>query len=195
MALMKKPIFVGALVLVLLACAGCGGTSPSSAPATVSDQQRDKALDKMIQGSAESEWPGYDKNGYECAYRDTDINNLCPDDLEGIGGGSDGGSSAAPSETVSAENARETAQSYLESQSFSRSGLIDQLKYEGFSVADATYAVGVVAYAGIWNEQAVKTAQSYLDNQSFSRSGLIEQLEYEGFTPSQAVYGVNSTGL
>ena len=97
----------------------------------------------------------------------------------------------APSETAGQENARESAQSYLEGQNFSRKGLIDQLKYEGFSTADATYAVDKVAYRGIWNEQAAGAAKDYLDGQSFSRSGLIQQLEYEGYTPSQAIYGVN----
>ncbi|WP_202409606.1 Ltp family lipoprotein [Halobacillus litoralis] len=33
------------------------------------------------------------------------------------------------------------AQDYLDYSSFSRSGLIDQLIYEGFSTEDATYAV------------------------------------------------------
>ncbi|MYL37347.1 Ltp family lipoprotein [Halobacillus litoralis] len=36
------------------------------------------------------------------------------------------------------------AQDYLDSSSFSRSGLIDQLTYEGFSTEDAVYAVNQV---------------------------------------------------
>jgi hypothetical protein len=102
---------------------------------------------------------------------------------------------AQPSETPGQENAHESALSYLDSGSFSRSGLIDQLDYEGYSLADATYAVNAVAYHGLWNEQAAKSAQWYLDSSSFSRSGLIDQLEYEGFTYAQAIYGVNSVGL
>jgi len=50
----------------------------------------------------------------------------------------------APSETTGQENARESAQSYLDSQSFSRTGLIDQLVYEGFSQAEAEYGVNAV---------------------------------------------------
>ena len=69
------------------------------------------------------------------------------------------------------------------------------MKFEGYSVADATYAVDKVAYRGIWSEQAAGSAKDYLDGQSFSRSGLIEQLEFEGYTPAQAIYGVNQTGL
>jgi uncharacterized lipoprotein YddW (UPF0748 family) len=99
----------------------------------------------------------------------------------------------APDESVAQENAREAAESYLDTQAFSRKGLIEQLEYEGYSTKDATYAVGAIAVD--WKEQAAKSAASYLDTQAFSRSGLIEQLEYEGFTHRQAVYGVNQTGL
>jgi hypothetical protein len=76
---------------------------------------------------------------------------------------------------------------------FSRKGLIEQLKFEGYSTKDATY--GVDALKANWNEQAALKAADYLDMSSFSRSGLIEQLEFEGFTSSQAKYGVKSTGL
>jgi hypothetical protein len=73
---------------------------------------------------------------------------------------------------------------------FSRSGLIDQLEYEGFSTADATYAVDSLTVN--WNEQAALSAKQYLEMTPFSKSGLIEQLEYEGFTSAQAEYGANA---
>lgn len=95
--------------------------------------------------------------------------------------------------TVSQEQARRSAESYLEFSAFSRTGLIDQLKYEGFSDQDATF--GVDAVNPDWNEQAAKSAASYLEFSSFSRQGLIDQLLYEGFTPEQAEYGVSTTGL
>jgi hypothetical protein len=91
-------------------------------------------------------------------------------------------------ETSGQENARESAESYLSFQAFSRAGLIKQLKFEGYSTADATYAVDNVVVD--WNEQAAKSAQSYLDLQSFSRDGLMRQLLFEGFTRAQAEYGV-----
>ena len=100
---------------------------------------------------------------------------------------------AAPKETVSESNARKKAASYLEYSAFSRSGLIEQLEYEGFSNQDATY--GADAVGANWNEQAAKSAASYLKSSAFSRSGLIKQLEYEGFTTAQAEYGVSTTGL
>jgi SOS response regulatory protein OraA/RecX len=97
--------------------------------------------------------------------------------------------SAETSATASQENALKSAESYLEFESFSESGLVGQLKSEGFSTADAQYGV---SHIGVdWNEQAVKSAESYLEFESFSESGLVGQLESEGFTASQAEYGVS----
>jgi hypothetical protein len=96
-------------------------------------------------------------------------------------------------ETVSQENARKSAKNYLDTLAFSRTGLIKQLEFEGFSTEDATYAVD--ALNPDWNEQAAKSAKNYLDTMAFSRAGLIEQLIFEGFTQEQAEYGVSTTGL
>lgn len=95
--------------------------------------------------------------------------------------------------TVSQENAIQTANDYLDYTAFSESGLIDQLEFEGYSKADARFAVNHVSVN--WNEQAARSAKDYLDYSSFSRQGLIDQLEFEGFTTQQATYGVNTTGL
>jgi hypothetical protein len=91
--------------------------------------------------------------------------------------------------TAAMENALDAAESYLDYTAFSRTGLIDQLEYEGYETADATFAVDYLKVN--WNEQAFKSAQSYLDYTSFSLEGLIEQLQYEGFTYEQAAYGAN----
>jgi hypothetical protein len=99
----------------------------------------------------------------------------------------------APPISPSQSNARRSAESYLDFAAFSRSGLIDQLAYEGFSRADAEWAVDNLNPD--WNQQAAKSAASYLEFSAFSRSGLIDQLLYEGFTQSQAEYGVSTTGL
>ncbi|GAC85910.1 hypothetical protein GP2_045_00250 [Gordonia paraffinivorans NBRC 108238] len=90
-------------------------------------------------------------------------------------------------------NAVAMARDYLEISGFSRSGLIDQLEYEGFSTSDATAAVNQLEADGEvdWYEQAARTARSYREISPFSRKGLIEQLEYEGFTYQQAVYGAD----
>ena len=101
--------------------------------------------------------------------------------------------SADSMETVSESNAKRKAESYLELMAFSRSGLITQLEFEGFSSQDATY--GADSLNADWGEQAAKKAASYLETMAFSRSSLITQLEFEGFTPEQAAYGVSTTGL
>ena len=95
--------------------------------------------------------------------------------------------------TRSEQNAIGSAEDYLSFTAFSRSGLIGQLEYEGFTNAEATLAVDYLHVD--WNEQAWKSAEQYLEFSSFSRSGLIDQLEYEGFTTEQATYGVDQTGL
>ena len=94
--------------------------------------------------------------------------------------------------TIGEKNALRSAKNYLKIAAFSKSGLIDQLKYEGYSQSEAEYAA---AYCGAnWYEQAAKSAEAYLELMAFSRNGLIDQLEYEGFTYEQAVYGVTQNG-
>jgi len=94
--------------------------------------------------------------------------------------------------TTGQRNAVRKAESYLSFMSFSRTGLIDQLEFEGFSTSDSTFAVD---YLDInWNRQAAEKAASYLEFMAFSRQGLIDQLLFEGFTQSQAEYGVSQNG-
>jgi hypothetical protein len=98
-----------------------------------------------------------------------------------------------PQITAEQENAIGTAEDYLAYTAFSRSGLIGQLKYEGYPTAVATFAVDHITVN--WNEQAYLSATAYLEYSNFSRSGLISQLKYEGFTTKQATYGVTKAGL
>jgi hypothetical protein len=100
---------------------------------------------------------------------------------------------AAAAGTVAQRNAVKKAESYLDYTAFSRTGLITQLEFEGFTKADATYAVDHITVD--WTEQADKKAQSYMDYSSFSRSGLIKQLQFEGFTAAQAAHGASAVGL
>jgi hypothetical protein len=96
---------------------------------------------------------------------------------------------AGPVLTRAQQNARESAESYLDYSAFSRSGLIDQLVYEQYSKADATIAVDSLNVD--WQEQAYKSAKSYLDYSSFSLPELIDQLEYEAFSKADATYGAS----
>jgi hypothetical protein len=95
--------------------------------------------------------------------------------------------------TVSQQNALKSATNYLSVLAFSRSGLIDQLKHEGFNEADAIF--GVDALDADWNAQAAYQAAKYLLVSAFSHSGLVTQLLHEGYSQEQAEYGVSTTGL
>lgn len=98
-----------------------------------------------------------------------------------------------PGYTPSQANAVKKARSYLDYSSFSKKGLVHQLEYEGFSNADATYAVDNITVD--WAEQAARKAKEYLAYSAFSKSGLLHQLKYEGFTDAEAKHGVEATGL
>jgi hypothetical protein len=100
---------------------------------------------------------------------------------------------AAPATAISRAQAVRVAKDYLRSQGFSFKGLVEQLRYEGFSTSDARYGA---SHAGAnWWKQAVRVARDYLRSEGFSFSGMVEQLEYEGFTHAQAVYGARAVGL
>ncbi len=94
-------------------------------------------------------------------------------------------------ETAGQRNAKKKAKSYLKFMAFSRTGLIDQLEFEGFTAAQAKYAVDSLKIN--WRKQSEKKAKSYLKTMAFSKSGLYDQLIFEGFTPSQAKFGVGAT--
>lgn len=98
---------------------------------------------------------------------------------------------AEPEFSSGQENAIDSAESYVDMSGFSRLGLIQQLKFEDFSEADATFAADHVD--ADWNEEAVESAGDYLDMSGFSKQGLIEQLKFEKFTQAQAQYAVDQT--
>ena len=89
-------------------------------------------------------------------------------------------------------NALGKAKEYLFVMAFSHSGLVEQLKFEGFTDEEAAY--GADNCGADWNEQASKKAKEYLDVMSFSRQGLIDQLLFDGFSQEQAEFGVTAVG-
>ena len=97
-----------------------------------------------------------------------------------------------PEATLGEQNALKAGISYIEYGGFSKKGLIEQLKYEGYSDDEAKY--GANNCGANWKEEAAESAKSYMDYSSFSREGLIDQLLYEGFTQEQAEYGAKSVG-
>lgn len=99
-------------------------------------------------------------------------------------------SSASP--TLGETNALNSAQSYLSYIPFSHDGLIDQLEYEGFTIAEATYAAENCG--ANWNEQALKSAYNYLSFMAFSYTEMIDQLVYDKYTQEQATYAAENCG-
>lgn len=95
--------------------------------------------------------------------------------------------------TVAQRNAARAAENYIDLTGFSRTGLIRQLKYTGYSAADAAVAVDSLQID--WNAQAARKAASYIEMTSFSRASMISQLVYDGFTKAQATHGAKSVGL
>lgn len=102
------------------------------------------------------------------------------------------GVAVASKESKGQQNARKSAANYLKFMTFSRSGLIQQLQFEGFSIGESTYGVDVQGVD--WNAQAAKSAANHLRYSSYSRSSLISQLEFEGFTNEQASFGATANG-
>lgn len=90
------------------------------------------------------------------------------------------------------EQAVAKGEQYLRMMGFSRTGLVEQLEFEGFSAEDANFAADYINPD--WNTEASEKAKSYLEMMTFSRQGLIDQLIFEGFTPEQAEHGVASNG-
>ncbi len=101
-------------------------------------------------------------------------------------------SSTNAAATTGEKNALKAAKGYLNVTAFSYTGLIDQLKYDGYSDSEAKY--GADNCGANWKEQAAKAAKQYLNITSFSRSGLIEQLVYDGYTQTEAEYGATQAG-
>ena len=95
--------------------------------------------------------------------------------------------------TAGQENALRSARDYLNLSGFSRSGLIGQLEFEGYTTEEATFAVDALDVD--WRDQAVRSAEDYLNLSGFSRSGLIDQLMFEGYTREEAEYGATEAGL
>ncbi len=94
--------------------------------------------------------------------------------------------------SVSLSNAKRAAQNYIRIMGFSRSGLINQLVFAGYSKSIATRAVD--SLKANWNKQAVRVAKNYLKLMPFSRQGLIDQLMFDGFSSSQAAAGARGAG-
>ena len=87
------------------------------------------------------------------------------------------------------ENAIESAEAYSNIFAYSKKGLIENLKYEGFSEEIAECAAKSIN--ANWKENCVRSAHSYLEIISYSKEELIHQLDYDGFTAEEIDYAMN----
>lgn len=94
--------------------------------------------------------------------------------------------------SLAQQNAIGSAQDYLAFTGFSRTGLIGQLEYEGFTTEEATF--GVDNAGADWNAEAAEAAEQYLEYSAFSRQGLYDQLAYEGYLPAEIEFGLAAVG-
>lgn len=99
-----------------------------------------------------------------------------------------------PQDTISTgkKNALQAAEQYLNTMPFSYNGLIEQLKYSGYSEDEAKY--GADNCGANWKNQAVSKAKTYLSTMPFSYNGLIEQLQYDNYTTEEATYAADNCG-
>lgn len=104
---------------------------------------------------------------------------------------------AKPKATLSVQQqqAIRSAQNYLDTMGFSKTGLVKQLEFEHFSRDEAKAAIAALDPKPNWKDEAAQAAQNYLDTMGMSRAGLIEQLRFDGFTKSQAEHGADEVGL
>lgn len=106
----------------------------------------------------------------------------------------DDNNTANPNLSALENTAANDAKEYLDLYAFSRIGLIDQLKFDGYSEDVATKAVDSLNID--WNAQAVRMAKEYMAVSTFSdKQDLIDQLLYEDFTQEQAEYAAENVEL
>ena len=85
------------------------------------------------------------------------------------------------------------ANTYRKQAAVSRSQMIDQMKKNGFSEADAIYAAN---HSGAdWNIQAFKAAKNLAAGNNISREELKNALRSAGFSDSQVSYAVDRVSL
>ncbi|MFU0790809.1 Ltp family lipoprotein [Virgibacillus proomii] len=181
---MKNYLFflISALILFLTACGETKETEVNNADSAGGEQEEEVAETEEVKDvDVKEEIEEVEESETEEAIEETSEEEIAEETVE------------SPDETLSQKNAVDMAENYLSYTAFSKSGLIEQLKYEGFDDDDANYAVNQISVD--WQEQAVLMAQNYLDYSNFSRSGLIEQLVYEGFSNEDATYAADEMGL
>lgn len=82
------------------------------------------------------------------------------------------------------------AEDYIESMSFSKKGLAQRLKFEGYPEDAISFAVGSVSVD--YNEEALGRAKMLKIEQKFTENGIREQLYFDGFEEEEINYAVEN---
>ncbi len=194
---------MAAIVVAIVAFSGGNGTDPrptsaASAAVVTQDQSEDEQTAEELAAEEQAEAERLAAEEAEAAAQAEEERKAEEQRVaEEAAAAEAAAAEAARIGSVAQQNAHRSAVNYLDVMPFSRSGLVNQLEFEGFSTADAEFGIArLEAEGGVdWNAQAAASAANYLDLMSFSRSGLVNQLVFEGYTPEQAEHGASSTGL
>lgn len=173
---MKKLLLGSLLCVISILFVGCGSDTSDD----ISDQELDDT--EYVEESSSSE---YEELGEVVEESETsEMSSMIQE--------SSTTESSIETPTVSREytNALGSANDYLDYTSFSKTGLKEQLIYEGYPDDAAQYAVDNIQTD--WNQNALQSAIAYLDYSSFSDQGLIDQLVYEGYSQEEAQYAINN---
>ena len=82
------------------------------------------------------------------------------------------------------------AKKFISTFALSKEGLIEKLKYKGYSV---DIAKEVAENCGAdWKKEALECAEKYLDGFAYSYNRLSSQLEHEGFTEAEIEYAMKN---
>ncbi|HET7386154.1 MAG TPA: Ltp family lipoprotein, partial [Nocardioidaceae bacterium] len=148
---------IGVLVLVGVIVGSVNGGSPEAA-STSADTDHALTNNAVSETTASDDSSANAAAANETAHAEAVAEPTASDDPSADDSAAD--DESASGMTVGQKNAVDTAENYLSTAAFSRSGLIQQLKYEGYSRADASFAADAVH--ADWNEQAGKAAEEYL---------------------------------
>lgn len=174
MAQRPSPVLLltgGAVALALLS--GCGSTTTSAEPAPKESSPASSSSTETVtapsfeapQPTDAGQTPAEESTSYMAEAETPAPEMPTPSPAKDTTGSGSQSSDEAASGTsgatakggVSQDSATRKASDYLAFMAFSRSGLIEQLEYEGFTIQEATAAVDSLATN--YNEQAAKKAK------------------------------------
>lgn len=91
------------------------------------------------------------------------------------------------------ENVLILAKEYIQEKAYSRRGLINALKMNGYSNINAIYAVDNISVD--WSEQAKRAIKEYKEKANLSKTNLLNVLVRDGFSEKEIAYAFKECGI